>query len=81
MPDDRSLRDAGDGRLPDRILSVWSALPPLPGVAFWLAISLPVLYVPFLVTGIDGLRELGLFLALICLHLGALYGGRSYDPD
>lgn len=81
MPDDQSLRDTADGGLPDRLLAVLSALPPLPAVAFWVAIALPVLYVPFLITGIGGVQELGLFLALLCLHLGALYGGRSYDPN
>ena len=45
---------------------------------FWSAIVLPVLYVPILVRGLSTSLEAGLFLALISLHLAALYVGHTY---
>lgn len=53
-------------------------LAPLELLGFWSAIALPALYLPLLVTGLDGTSELLSFLALLGLHLVALVIGRSY---
>ena len=53
---------------------------PVSALAFWLAIALPALYLPLLLTGLSSVPDLALFLGLFGLHLGALVGGRSYRP-
>lgn len=49
-------------------------------VSFWLAIWMPMLYVPFLLSGIDTSSELLTFLVLLVLHLFVLFVGRSHQP-
>jgi hypothetical protein len=76
-----SLQDQPEDGLLVPPVSAESLARPLSAIAFWLAIALPVLYVPFLTTGINGLRELGLFLGVFGLHLTALYAGRTYRRE
>ena len=47
-------------------------------LGFWGAIALPVLYLPFLFSGIESARGLVLFLALLALHFAALRAGRGH---
>ncbi|MDJ1431682.1 hypothetical protein [Halostagnicola sp. A-GB9-2] len=47
--------------------------------SFWLAIVLPFLYVPLLVTGLSSSVETGLFLGLLVLNIVVLYVGHSYQ--
>lgn len=51
---------------------------PLAAIAFWSAITLPVLYLPLLMAGLSTTQDLLLFLGLLALHLAALLAGRSY---
>lgn len=51
---------------------------PLSALSFWLAILLPVLYLPLLVSGIDSLQGLALFVGIVGLHVLALIGGHPY---
>ena len=81
MSNEQSLQDAPEEGLPRPSISIESLTDPFSAIAFWLAITIPVLYVPFLATGINGLDELGLFLGVFGLHLGTLYAGRSYRRD
>jgi len=81
MPNRQPLQDTTEDGLPRPTISIESLANPLSAIAFWLAIALPVLYVPLLTTGIDGLGELGLFLSVFALHLLALFGGRSYGRE
>ena len=80
MPDQLPFGDVTGDNLSARIRFLKSFVPAGPAIAFWLAITLPVLYIPFLVTGIDRVRDLGLLLGVFCLHLAALYAGRSHQP-
>lgn len=63
------------GHLPDPTRSLST---PLSAVAFWLAIALPALYLPLLITGLSTVPDLVSFLGLFGLHLAALFGGRSH---
>lgn len=47
-------------------------------LSFWSAIALPVLYLPFLASGIETTTGLITFFGLFGLHVLALLGGRSY---
>lgn len=49
-------------------------------VAYWLAIGLPMVYLPVLFTGLESLTELGMVIGLLMLHGVALIGGRNYHP-
>ena len=51
---------------------------PASAIAFYGAIGLPAVYLALLVTGIDTLKELLLFLELFGLHVVALIAGHSY---
>lgn len=68
--------DADRPRLPAGPLTA-----PVSALAFWLAIALPALYLPLLLTGLSTVADLTLFLALFGLHLAALVGGRSYRRE
>ncbi len=80
MPDEQPFGDIAGDNHSTRVRAVKAFVPAGPAIAFWLAIALPVLYIPFLVTGIDGVRDLGFLLGAFCLHLAALYAGRSHQP-
>lgn len=54
---------------------------PLSALAFWSAITLPVLYLPLLATGPDTTGDLITFLALLGLHVLALIGGRNHNRE
>lgn len=47
-------------------------------VAFWTAITLPFLYVPFLAVGLDTQSETVAFFGLLCVHLLALTVGAGH---
>ncbi|PSQ44807.1 hypothetical protein BRD17_02820 [Halobacteriales archaeon SW_7_68_16] len=48
---------------------------------FWLAVALPALHVPLLLSGLGTPSETGAFLALLGLNLLALFVGRSYRTE
>lgn len=52
---------------------------PLSALALWSAITLPVLYLPVLVTGPDTTGLPGGLLTLLGLHVLALIGGRNHN--
>lgn len=54
---------------------------PASRVAFYSAIALPALYMPLLVTGIETLDGLALFLGLFGVHILSLAAGRSYQRE
>lgn len=54
---------------------------PLSALSFWLAIALPAIYLPLLITGLSTVPDLVTFLGLFALHVVALVGGRSYRRD
>lgn len=51
---------------------------PIRRIGFWIAIVLPVVYVPFLVTGLSTASETVWFLGLLTVNLVALYVGHAY---
>jgi len=63
------------------LLPAGSIAAPLSALSFWLAIGLPALYLPLLITGLSTVSDLLTFLALFGLHVLALIGGRSYRRD
>ena len=48
---------------------------------YWVAILLPLVYLPLLVNGIETAHGLRTFLLLLGVHLVALVGGRSHLRD
>jgi hypothetical protein len=46
---------------------------------FWIAVLLPVLYVPLLLTGLSTSREAAALVGLIVLHLVALAAGHTHN--
>lgn len=69
---------SNDQATPDRRPVVGDLSKPLSAVAFWIAIALPLLYVPLLAAGLGSSQDLLLFLGLFALHLVALLGGRTH---
>ena len=51
------------------------------GLAFWIAVVLPFIYIPLLVVGIDSVQMLVAFVALVAVNVCALLVGQSYDDD
>lgn len=51
---------------------------PVEAVGFWLAVLLPLVYLPVLLLGLPTTWGLPAFLALIALHPVALAAGRTY---
>lgn len=47
-------------------------------VGFWLAITLPFLYIPLLATGLETLPMIEAFIFLLLLHAGTVYVGQWY---
>lgn len=54
---------------------------PLEAIAFWAAVAMPFVYLPFLITGIETTSERTALVALIALHALALIVGRRYRAD
>lgn len=54
---------------------------PASAVAFWLAVAMPMAYVPLLISGLGDGHELGLFLGLLAIHIVALRAGRSHRSE
>ena len=75
----QSAEEANDRDRP--FLPAGSLTTPVSALAFWLAIALPALYLPLLLTGLSTVPDLVLFLSLFGLHLVALVGGRSYRRE
>lgn len=50
----------------------------LTALAFWIAIALPVFYLPVLVTNLESTSLLTGFIALFGIHVLALLAGRNY---
>lgn len=51
------------------------------GVGFWVAVLLPITYVPFLVTGVPTQSHLLLLLGILCAHAVALVAGHGYGRE
>jgi len=49
-------------------------------LSFWLAVALPVAYVPLLASGFTTPLEGGVFAALLALHAVSLLVGNDHDP-
>jgi hypothetical protein len=48
---------------------------------FWVAVAMPFLHVPLLLSGLDTATDTWLFVALISLNLLALVIGHGYRPE
>lgn len=58
-----------------------SLLAPVRGIAFWIAVALPFLYVPLLVSGLQSSAVRTVFAALVVCNALALLVGHSYARD
>lgn len=58
-----------------------TVLSPVRVLGFWIAVALPFLYLPLLVTGLDDAATTVAFLALLGANALALYVGRSHNRD
>lgn len=76
IPTDASDAQRGETRLYDRLDELLVTRVQMLG--FWSAISLPFLYVPLLVSGLDSTEMTGAFLALLAMNLVALLVGYPY---
>ena len=47
--------------------------------AFWIAVMLPFLYLPLLVTGVETPGERGALVSMLALNLVVLYVGHGYQ--
>ncbi|WP_254522833.1 hypothetical protein [Natrinema caseinilyticum] len=47
-------------------------------VGFWLGTILPVVYLPVVISGIDSISRLSLFVGLLTVHALALVVGHDY---
>jgi|AntRauTorcE11898_2_1112593.scaffolds.fasta_scaffold13134_2 hypothetical protein len=54
---------------------------PIQAIAFWSAITLPFVYVPLLLMGLDTRRRAGAFAVLMLAHVVALLLGQSYRSE
>ena len=52
---------------------------PVTAAGFWLGTLLPLAYVPVILTGIDSMSRLSLFVGLLALHAFALVVGHEYN--
>lgn len=51
---------------------------PIRKTGFWVAIVLPVFYLPLLLVGLSSTIAVGLFVGLVAMHLFALYVGHAH---
>jgi len=58
-----------------------SLLAPIRGIAFWIAIALPFLYVPLLASGLQSSPVRIVFAALVVCNAVALLVGHPYARD
>lgn len=58
-----------------------SVLSPVRVLAFWIAVALPFLYLPLLVTGLENTATMSAFLALLAANAVTLYVGHSHRCD
>ena len=54
---------------------------PIEAIAFWSAITLPFLYLPLVLYGLETTQELTVFFALLGLNVVALVIGHRYQRD
>ena len=54
---------------------------PLQFVGFWIAIALPFLHVPLLMTGLSTVEQTLAFIGLVAANLFAIALGHSYQPQ
>jgi len=55
-----------------------SLLAPVRGIAFWIAIVLPFLYIPLLASGLNSTAVLTAFAVLVACNAVALFVGHSH---
>lgn len=65
----RSIRDA---------VPLGAVAEPATRIAFYGAITLPIIYLPLLVTGIESIEGLAVFLGVFAVHVLTLIVGRPY---
>lgn len=53
---------------------------PLRTAGFWAAVSLPMVHVPLLLSGLDSTAEAAVFAVLLAANLLALLLGHGHDP-
>jgi hypothetical protein len=58
-----------------------SLVAPIRGIAFWLAIALPFLYVPLLASGLESSAVRLVFVALVVCNAAALLVGHPHARD
>lgn len=54
---------------------------PIQAIAFWSAVTLPFVYLPLLLIGLDSRRRAGAFAVLLLAHVIALLLGQSYRSE
>ncbi|WP_054519804.1 hypothetical protein [Halanaeroarchaeum sulfurireducens] len=67
--------------LPGTLSAYETVLRPIEAVAFWMAVIMPFVYVPLLVTGVETSSEQIAVAALVAVHVVALVVGRRYQAD
>lgn len=60
-------------------LTLESVLSPVRTVSFWMVVSMPFLYLPLLVVGLETPVEVVAFLSLVILNVAALVVGHSHN--
>lgn len=66
-------------RLPELTLSHFTHI--FSKLAFWSAITLPVVYLPLLMVGLDSMIDLLMFFSLFALHVLTLILGQTHLAD
>lgn len=74
----RTARTRTGSRPENGMPSVPTLTKPLAVLAFWSAIALPALYLPFLAVGLETVDDLLVFLGLFGLHTVTLIIGQSH---
>lgn len=67
--------------LPRDVSSVSALIRPLEAVGFWAAVALPFLYVPLLISGLEGPSTQLAAMLLIGLHMAALIVGHRHKAS
>lgn len=73
------ITDSDTVHLPELTITQLSRF--LSKMAFWSAITLPVIYFPLLVAGLDSTIDLLVFLSLFALHVISLVLGQTHLSD
>lgn len=77
-----SPRDSGDAHSSVRSIRQYVKLPSatVRQLAFWLAVILPFLYLPLLISGAGSAAERTVLVSLMSVNVVALYIGHDHDP-